>query len=219
MWLVASATSSDSIVIHLVLFARRGTRCGVAFLLSRDLSQVGSRSLWSRSWQKLCRRSWSVCSMCHRSACRNLVGKQVVDVPVPQILEQIVEVIKVILQEQCQCMRLFTFERRVVVAQQFLTRVFAGLVRVVVRLHKHKRQHGWTCPQPSLLSVSTIVVLERGPYSCLVMMKMKMKHTHTCHSQARVRANGDKRATWMCTPLRSHPCKWRSSGVVHHPEP
>ena len=38
-------------------------------------------------------------------------------------------------------------------------------------------------------SVSTIVVLERGPYSCLVMMKKKMKHTHTCYSQARVRTN------------------------------
>ena len=33
---------------------------------------------------------------------QNLVGKQIVDVPVPQIQEQIVEVIKVILQEQCQ---------------------------------------------------------------------------------------------------------------------
>ena len=33
-------------------------------------------------------------------------------------------------------------------------------------------------PTTVLLSVSTIVVLERGPYSCLVMMKMK--HTHTC---------------------------------------
>ena len=29
-------------------------------------------------------------------------SEQIVDVPVPQILEQIVEVIKVILQEQCQ---------------------------------------------------------------------------------------------------------------------
>ena len=46
--------------------------------------------------------------------------------PVPQILEQIAEVIHVILQEQCQGMRLFTFERRVV-AQQLLTRVFGGL--------------------------------------------------------------------------------------------
>ena len=45
-------------------------------------------------------------------------------------------------------MRLFTFERRVV-GQQLLTCVFGGLERVVVRLQKHRRQHGWTCPQPS----------------------------------------------------------------------
>ena len=45
--------------------------------------------------------------------------------PVPQIQEKIVEVIRVILQEQCQRMRLFTFERRVV--QQLLTGVFLGL--------------------------------------------------------------------------------------------
>ena len=37
-----------------------------------------------------------------RERVQNLVGKQIVDVPVPQILEQSVEVIKVILQEQCQ---------------------------------------------------------------------------------------------------------------------
>ena len=53
--------------------------------------------------------------------------EQIVDVPVPLILEQSVKVIKVILQEQCQRMRLFTFERRVVV-QQLLTSVFGGLV-------------------------------------------------------------------------------------------
>ena len=58
-----------------------------------------------------------------------------------------------------------------------------------------RRQHGWTCPQPSPSLCSRS--------SCLVMMKMKMRHTHTCHSQARVRANRDKRATWMETSLRS----------------
>ena len=67
--------------------------------------------------------------------------EQIVDVLVPQILEQSVEAIKA-------RMRLFTFERRVVV-QQLLTGVFGGLGRVVVRLQKHRRQHGWTCPQPS----------------------------------------------------------------------
>ena len=35
--------------------------------------------------------------------------EQIVDVPVPQIWEQSVEVIKVILQEQCQKMRFFFF--------------------------------------------------------------------------------------------------------------
>ena len=52
-----------------------------------------------------------------------------VQFPAPQIQEKIVEVIRVILQEQCQRMRFFTFERRVV--QQLLTGVFLG---VVVRL-------------------------------------------------------------------------------------
>ena len=62
----------------------------------------------------------------------------------PQIQEKIVEVIRVILEEQCQRMRLFTYERRVV--QQLVTGVFFG--GVVVRLQRHERQHGWTCPHP-----------------------------------------------------------------------
>ena len=37
--------------------------------------------------------------------------EQIVDVPVPQIWEQSVEVIKVILQEQCQKMRFFLLQR------------------------------------------------------------------------------------------------------------
>ena len=56
-------------VFHMVLCARRSTRCGAVFLFSHALSQVGSKSLWSRSWQTLCRRSWTVCSMCHGRAC------------------------------------------------------------------------------------------------------------------------------------------------------
>ena len=78
-------------------------------------------------------------------------------------------------------MRLFTFERRVVV-QQLLTGVVGGLERVVVRLQKHRRQHGWTCPQSSPSLCSRSWWLERGPYSCLAMMKMKVKHIHTCDS-------------------------------------
>ena len=118
-----------------------------------------------------------------RERVQNLVGKQIVDVPVskilvesvepvahrrqatarvdvhfpaPQILEQSVEVvsalseiekvIEVILQEQCVSMNAsFHFQRRVVV-QQLLTGVFGGLWFL---LQKHRRQHGWTCPQPS----------------------------------------------------------------------
>ena len=52
-------------------------------------------------------------------------------------------------------MRLFTFERRVVV-QLLLTGFFGGLERVVVRLLK--RQHAWTCPQPS----ASLCVDDRG---------------------------------------------------------
>ena len=55
---------------------------------------------------------------------RGATARVDVHFPVPQIQEQIVEVIEVILQEQCQRMRLFTFERRVV--QQLLTGVFWG---------------------------------------------------------------------------------------------
>ena len=46
----------------------------------------------------------------------------------------------------------------------------------MVRLQQHRRQHGWTCPQPSPS------VCSRCPHSCLAMMRMKMRHTHTCHS-------------------------------------
>ena len=93
-------------------------------------------------------------------------------------------------------MRLFTCERRVVV-QQLLTGVFGGLGRVVVRLQKHRRQHGWTCPQPSpFLSVDA---RGAGKRSVLVFREDDEAHTHTCHSKARVRANGDERATWMET--------------------
>ena len=56
---------------------------------------------------------------------REATARVDVHFPVPQIQEKIVEVIRVILQEQCQRMRLFTFERRVV--QQLLTGVFLGL--------------------------------------------------------------------------------------------
>ena len=53
-------------------------------------------------------------------------------------------------------MRLFTFER------QLLTDVFGGLERVVVRLRKHRRQHVWTCSQPSSSLSSRSWWLERS---------------------------------------------------------
>ena len=54
-------------------------------------------------------------SLCQRNCEQvRLVHLIVIAVPVPQIQEQIVEVI----------------------------------LGVVVRLHRHERQHGWTCPQP-----------------------------------------------------------------------
>ena len=102
-------------MIHMVLCTRRSTHCGLEFLLSQDLSQVGSRSLWSRSWQTLCRRSgrksWSLLlvrsSATLVQASGDITGGraqlgQIVDVRVPQIQEKIVEVMKVTLREQCQ---------------------------------------------------------------------------------------------------------------------
>ena len=89
-------------------------------------------------------------------------------------------------------MHLITFERHVVV-EQLLTGVFGGLGRVVVRLQKHRRQHWWTCPQPSSSLSSRSWWLERGPYSCLAMMKMKVKRIHTCHSHCISEARASER--------------------------
>ena len=55
-------------MIHMVLCTRRSTRCGVVLLLSHDLSQVGSRSLWSRSWQTLCAADLGRCAACATGA-------------------------------------------------------------------------------------------------------------------------------------------------------
>ena len=54
------------------------------------------------------------------------IVQQIVDVPVPQIPKQIVEVI---------------------------------LGGFVVRLQRHERQHGWTCPQPPEQNVDVIKVI------------------------------------------------------------
>ena len=92
----------------------------------------------------------------------------------------------------------FTYARRIVV-QQLLSGLFGGLWRVVVRLQKHERQQGWTCPQPS-------PSLHTRSW-CWKEVRTRVWHIHTCHShcisEARVRAKGDKRARWMETPHRS----------------
>ena len=55
---------------------------------------------------RLQRTGDSTCGRAH--ICRgDNTAEQIVNVPVPRILEQNVEVIKVILQEQCQRMRFF----------------------------------------------------------------------------------------------------------------
>ena len=65
-----------------------------------------SKRSCNRSWICQCRRSWSSATLGQASGDstggRALVGKQIVDGPVPQIQEKIVEVVKVILREQCQ---------------------------------------------------------------------------------------------------------------------
>ena len=60
-------------------------------------------------------------------------------------------------------------------------------------------QHGWTFPQPSPSLCSRSWWLERGPYSCLAMMKMGVKHIRTCHSHcvSGARASGRRQACDM----------------------
>ena len=64
---------------------------------------------WRKSWSLLLVRS---CTTLVQASGDSTGGRahteQIVDVPVPQILEQNVEVIKVIPQEQCQRMRFFS---------------------------------------------------------------------------------------------------------------
>ena len=56
----------------------------------------------SRWWMCQCHRSWRKSWSLFLVRSSATLVQQIVDVPVPQILEQSVEVIKVILQEQCQ---------------------------------------------------------------------------------------------------------------------
>ena len=78
----------------------------------------------------------------------------IVDVPVPRIHEQIVDVIKVIPEEW--------MSKRIV--QQIVDvpvphipkQIVEVILGVVVRLQRHERQHGWTCPQSPEQNVEVI---------------------------------------------------------------
>ena len=95
-----------------------------------DLPLAAAVALWpssgcrsrSRSWMcqyhRFKRKSWRLLLVRSSATVVQASGdstggrahiEQIVDVPVPRILEQNVEVIKVIPQEQCQRMRFFTF--------------------------------------------------------------------------------------------------------------
>ena len=169
-------------VMHMVLCTRRSTRCGVAFFLSHGLvtsrEQIVVEQIVANP---LVPQILDGVQHVPRERVQNLVGKQMVDVPVPQILEKLWSLL--------------------------LVRSSATLVQA------SGDSTGGRAHNPPPLSVSTIVMLERGPYSCLVLMKMK--HTHTCHSKARVRVDEDERATWMETPLRSSVLSFESCLHCH----
>ena len=69
------------------------------------------RRSWRKSWRLLLVRSSATLGQASGDSTggRALVGKQIVDGPVPQIQEKIVEVMKVILREQCQRVLFFFF--------------------------------------------------------------------------------------------------------------
>ena len=134
------------------------------------------RRSWRKSWRFLLVKSSATLGQASGDSTggRALVGKQIVDGPVPQIQEKIVEVIRVILREQCQRMCLFTFGRRVVV-EQLVTGVFGGLGEGRGSLAKAQATARVDVPTTlSLPLCSRSWWLERGPYSCLAMMKMKV---------------------------------------------
>ena len=108
----------------------------------------------------------------------------VLAVPLPQIRDQIIDVIKVI-PEEWMSKRIVQQIVDVPVPQilEEIVALVAGEVVCNARTGV-RRQHGWTCPQPPppLRLCGRSWWLERGPYSCLAMMKMKVKHIHVCHS-------------------------------------
>ena len=68
------------------------------------------------------------------------------DVPVPQIREQSVEVIKVVPEEWMS--KRIVQQIVDVPVPQIPKQIVEVILGVVVRLQRHERQHGWTCPQP-----------------------------------------------------------------------
>ena len=72
--------------------------------------------------------------------------EQIVDVAVQQILEQSVEVIKVIPEEWMS--KRIVQQIVDVPMPQIPKQIVEVVLGVVVRLQRRERQHGWTCPQP-----------------------------------------------------------------------
>ena len=144
-----------------------------------------------------------------------------------QIMEQSVEVIKVILQEQCQRMRFCYFGTPAL--DWCFWRVGEGCGSFA------KAQATARVDVPTTLPLSLCRrswCLERGPYSCLAMM-MKVKHIHTCHSRcicesARERTETSVRDEWklhfglQCSRLKICHCRqdswWVEKGLTlaHH---
>ena len=94
---------------------------------------LSKHTFYKRFHSFLCQRNYEQVRLVH------LI---VIAVPVPQIQEQIVDVIKVI-PEKWMSKR--TVQQIVACCSAAFDRCFLG---VVVRLQRHERQHGWTCPQP-----------------------------------------------------------------------
>ena len=77
----------------------------------------------------------------------------IVNVPVQQILEQSVEVIKVIPEE-------WMSQQIVDVPVPHIPKqIVEVILGFVVRLQRHERQHGWTCPHSPDQNVEVILVI------------------------------------------------------------
>ena len=130
------------------------------FLCFEELQRA--RHGWDMQRSLRRRKRLYPCFSEHLSLCQRnyeqvrLLHLIVVAVPVPQIEEQIVDVINVISQEQ---MSKRIGEQSVDDQGSFLNAFLCGAFdrrRVVVRLYRHRRLHGWMCLQlPSAYFDST----------------------------------------------------------------